>query len=186
MAATRPILPTAERYATVSIWLHWIIAFAILFNIAGAVLSEGMDAPTRGAIMSVHKSVGLTVLMLSFVRLAWRLGHGTPPLKPTLKSWERSAARLVHTLFYVLMILVPLLGWTMSSAGDRPLAWFGIPFPKLPVAADSPLAALAHDGHVALGLSFLGLATLHVAGALKHHFIDRDNELARMLPFLRR
>jgi cytochrome b561 len=180
------MLPTAEHYATVSIWLHWIIAIAVLGNIAGAILSEGLPGPTRGMVMGIHKSVGLTVLMLSLVRLAWRLGHGTPPLKPTLTALERSAARLVHTLFYVLMILVPLLGWTMSSAGDRPLSWFGLPFPKLPIAPDSPIAGLAHDGHVLLGLSFLGLVVLHVGGALKHQFIDRDNELARMLPFLRR
>lgn len=180
-----PLLPTSRRYATVSIWLHWIIAILVLGNIAGAMIADNVDRATAGQIMGVHKSIGLTVLILSILRLGWRLGHGTPPLSDTLAPWEKTLARIVHTLFYVLMIGVPLAGWTMTSAGDRPLAWFGIPFPKLPVAK-GPLADFAHEAHVILGLSFLLLAVLHIGGALKHQFVNRDNELARMLPFLRR
>lgn len=176
----------ATRYSAIAIWLHWIIAIAILGNIAGALITDGWEGPARGTVMGLHKSVGLTILALSLVRLGWRLTHGAPLLDPALKRWEANLARAVHTLFYVLMILVPLLGWMMSSAGTRPLAWFGIPFPRLPIEKGSLLAGLSHDGHVLLGLSFLGLAALHVAGALKHQFIDKHDELARMLPFLRR
>lgn len=186
MASTAPILPTARRYSTVSIWLHWIIAALVLGNIAGALIADAIGGAAAGTIMAVHKSIGLTVLGLSILRLGWRLGHGTPPLSDTLEPWERALARTVHTLFYVLMIGVPLLGWMMSSAGSRPLEWFGLPFPKLPVERGSPAASYAHDAHVVLGLSFLLLAALHVGGALKHHFVNRDNELARMIPALRR
>ena len=186
MATAAPILPTARRYATMSIWLHWIIAAMVLGNVAGAIVAENIGGAAAGSIMAVHKSIGLTVLGLSVLRLGWRLGHGTPPLSDTLKPWERVLARVVHTLFYVLMIGVPLLGWAMSSAGPRPLEWFGLPFPKLPVERGSAAASFAHDAHVVLGLSFLLLAALHVAGALKHHFIDRDDELTRMIPALRR
>ncbi len=158
----------------------------ILLNIAAAIVAEGMEGADRAQVMANHKSIGLTVLGLSLVRLGWRLGHGTPPLVAELRPWERQTARLVHTLFYVLMILVPLFGWMMSSAGDRPLAWFGVPFPKLPIEKGGALAGIAHDGHGLLGLSFLGLAALHIAGALKHQFLEKHSELARMLPFLRR
>ena len=93
-------------------------------------------------------------------------------------------ARATHLAFYVMMIAVPLAGWAMVSAGPRPLEWFGLfDWPKLPV--DRATGEIAHDAHVILALSTVGLVLLHVAGALKHHFLDRDFVLARMLPLVR-
>jgi cytochrome b561 len=172
-------------YSSVAIALHWTIALLIIGNAAGAILSEDMSREARGAIMSVHKSIGLTVLVLSLVRLGWRLAHGFPPLPPSTPAWDAAFARATHVAFYVLMIAVPLAGWAMVSAGPRPLEWFGLfDWPKLPVGRD--VGEFANSAHETLALATIGLLALHVAGALKHHFVDRDDVLARMLPLVRR
>ena len=172
-------------YSRVAIALHWIIALLILGNAAGAILAEQVSKETAGAIMATHKSIGLTVLMLSLLRLAWRVTHGFPRLPDSTPSWDAILARVTHVAFYVLIIAVPLAGWAMVSAGSRPLTWFGLfPWPKLPV--EKATADWAHDWHVLLAFATLALAALHVLGALKHHFVDRDDVLARMLPLVRR
>ena len=168
-------------YSGVAIALHWAIAAMILGNIAGAIASEAVGGAAAGAIMSVHKSVGLTVLALSLFRLGWRVAHGFPRLPDSTPGWDAVAARATHVLFYLLMIGLPLLGWAMVSGGPRALTWFGLfEMPKLPVS--KAVAGLSHDAHVALGLGTLVLVALHVAGALKHHLVDRDDVLLRMLP----
>lgn len=172
-------------YSTVAITLHWTIAILIVGNIVGALLAEQVDRATAGAIMATHKSIGLTVLMLSLVRLLWRVTHPFPPFPDTTPRWDAVVARATHVAFYGLMIAVPLAGWVMVSGGSRPLDWFGLfAWPKLPVS--EALAGRAHDAHGLLAFATLGLAVLHAAGALKHHFFDRDDVLARMLPIVRR
>lgn len=172
-------------YSMIAIALHWTIAAMILGNIAGALLSEGLGDAAKGVIFPIHKSIGLTVLGLSLVRLGWRVAHGFPRLPDRTPSWDAVLARSTHVAFYVLMIAVPLAGWTMVSAGERPLTWFGLfDVPKLPVS--KALAGVAHEAHEVLAFAMLGLVVLHVAGALKHHLIDRDDLLARMLPLVRR
>lgn len=172
------------RYSSVSIALHWTIALLIVVNVTGALLAENVDRATAASIMTVHKSIGLTVLLLSLARLGWRLAHGFPPFPDSTPAWDRVFARATHVAFYVLIIAVPLAGWTMVSAGSRPLEWFGLfDWPKLPVGRAT--GEVAHEAHEILALSTVGLVLLHVAGALKHHFIDRDHVLARMLPLVR-
>ncbi|MEW9854581.1 cytochrome b [Novosphingobium sp. M1R2S20] len=174
-----------SSYSSIAIALHWIIAVLIIANVIGALAAEGADRQTAGQIMSAHKSIGLTVLVLSLVRLGWRLAHGFPPLPASTPRWDAIVARTTHFAFYFFMIAVPLAGWTMVSAGPRPLEWFGLfGWPKLPVS--EALAGFAHDAHVILAFSTVGLLVLHVAGALKHHLIDRDEVLSRMLPLVRR
>lgn len=180
-AATRE---SRSRYSSVAIALHWTIALLIVANVIGALVAEGADKATAAAIMSLHKSNGLTILVLSLVRLAWRLAHGFPPFPPTTAAWDAFLARANHVVFYVMMIVVPLAGWTMASAGPRPLEWFGLfDWPKLPV--DKATGEIAHDAHIILAFTTVGLVLLHVAGALKHHFLDKDDVLARMLPLVR-
>lgn len=186
--------PERSTYSRMSITLHWIIALLIVSNVILALLMDGLldsaDPSDRGVgrtIVGVHKSIGLTVLTLSLVRLAWRLTHGFPRLPEHMARWEVLLARGNHVAFYMMMILVPLAGWTMSSAGPSPLEYFGLfDWPKLPVARGSTLAEAAHDAHIILAFTTVGLVVLHVAGALKHHFLDRDEVLARMLPLIRR
>jgi cytochrome b561 len=172
-------------YSRVAIALHWTIALLIVGNVAGALISEGVDKQTAGVIMATHKSIGLTVLTLSLIRLAWRIGHGFPRFPESTPMWDAVLARATHVGLYVLMIAVPLAGWTMVSGGDRPLTWFGLfDWPKLPVGKS--IAEFAHEAHELLAFTTVGLALLHAAGALKHHYFDKDDVLARMLPLVRR
>jgi cytochrome b561 len=172
-----------SKYSKGAILLHWLIAILILGNIAGAMLTEGLPKETRGLIMGMHKSFGIAVLFLALVRIAWRLTH-RPPAKPdSLATWEIWSARLVHFLFYALMILVPLSGWVWMSAGGWPIEMFGLfTMPALPVEHSKALADTMHERHETLGLVTLGLAALHILGSLKHQFADRMPFIQRMWP----
>ena len=179
---------TASRYSTVAIVLHWLIFALIIANVFVGGWMEDAEGPAKFEQFQMHKSLGLTVLALSLARLVWRLTHPAPPLPADMALWERALARTTQALFYVLMIGIPLLGWAAVSAGGAPEApLFGVlPGPNLPIAQDEPLSHALGDAHKAAVKSFYVLLALHVAGALKHQFIDRDDVMARMLPFLRR
>jgi len=176
---------------------HWLIAAAILVNICLGYLMDDaghVGQMERFALFQIHKSVGLTILVLSFLRLLWRLIHKTPPLSAHLLWWEKLSAHAVHWAFYVLMIGVPLLGWAAVSVAPIgiPTLWFTLfRVPHLPYlgtlsrAEKIPYAEFFNETHTFLAYSILILLALHVAGALKHQFWDRDNELARMIPGLR-
>ena len=174
--------------------LHWLLAVVILFMLGLGPFMTSLEEtdPRTFPLFQLHKSIGLTILMLSLARLAWRLANPGPPLPSAMSAWERFAARAVHRLFYVLMIAIPLMGWaTVSSAPLAvPTMWFGLfEWPHIPFLADLPRAEkrviegpLATT-HAVLALSMLGLVVLHVAAALKHQFRDRDDVLKRMLPW---
>lgn len=175
----------AGRYTRVAIRLHWVIAALIVANLAIGLLH---DALPRGS-MSIHQAIGISVLFLSIARLGWRLAHRPPPQSRDHKAWERLLAKTTHRLFYVLMIAVPLAGWLLVSASleRRPLNFFGLfDIPYLPVPQSASLGGFWGGAHEVMALGMLGLLLLHVAGALKHQLIDRDNELARMVPALDR
>lgn len=176
--------PRTDRYTRVAIGLHWGIAALVLFNL---FLGLGNDAlPRDWQIMPVHKAVGIAVLFLSIIRLAWRLGHRPPPPDATIAPLARIAASVSHWAFYALLIVVPLTGWLMVSGAEtrRPLPFFWLfDIPYLPVG--KAMGGLGHDAHGLLGLLMLGLVILHVAAALWHHLVRRDTVLARMVPGLR-
>lgn len=178
------------RYSAVAIALHWLIALAIVALVAIGILMTSLpdtDLARKFALYQLHKSLGITVLALSLLRLAWRLTHRPPPLPGTLKPWERRAARATHIGFYGLIIVIPLLGWAMVSASPYNIPtvlWGEIPWPHLPVPKSAFEAFRA--GHVLLAFGAVALLVLHVAAALKHHYILHDDVLARMLPFMRR
>lgn len=167
------------RYSGGAILLHWLIAALLLANVVIAFTME--DA--RG-LMPLHKSIGITVLLLTLVRIGWRLTHAAPPLPESLASWERTAARITHAGFYLLLLVMPLLGWAASSSGSRGTgALFGvIPWFDLPIAKSHELHEAMGEAHELAAYLTIALIVLHVAGALKHHFIDRDGTLSRMLP----
>lgn len=171
----------AERYSRVAIAFHWTIAALVIFNIA---VGLGHDPiPALRALMQAHKAVGLTVLALTALRVAWRLAHRPPPLPADTPGWERGAAHATHWTLYLLLVALPLSGWVMVSGpeGRRPLSWFGaFDVPYLP--ATSPAAEGAAKAHGLLGWVMLALVLLHVAAALRHHLVLRDRVLARMLP----
>ncbi len=137
-------------------------------------------------MMGYHKATGIVILLLTLVRIGWRLINPPPPLLETLKTWEAALARVTHALFYVLMLAVPLAGLGLHSAfgQGKPVSIFGLfDFPALPVGIDKPTIGLFHELHEVTATAMLVLLGLHVAAALKHQFLDRDGTLARMKPF---
>jgi len=180
----QPIQPAmsdpAERYNRVAQTLHWIIAALVLGNIGGGLLHDALEDVIN--LMPLHKASGMTVLALTLVRIAWRFTWRAPAHPAGMSAMEAAAARGVHVLFYGLMLAMPLSGWIMASAGKYPLTWFGLfDLPKLGVTRDDPAYGIAHEAHEILGWVFLALAALHIAAALRHHFLLRDNVLRRML-----
>jgi cytochrome b561 len=180
------------RYGTVAILLHWLIALLIVANVVLGLRSSALDGLARFELLQVHKSIGISILLFSLFRLAWRLTHRPPPYPADLGRATRAAAATVHWLFYALMIALPVTGWLLVSASPTniPTLLFGtIPWPHLPGVHDLPIASrvaltdTAATGHVALTYIAYLLVALHVAAALKHHFVERNGELGRMLPF---
>jgi cytochrome b561/polyisoprenoid-binding protein YceI len=193
MTETPKAAPDAEgwRYAPIAILLHWLIAAAIVLQIALAGRMEG-HTPQAFAVTQLHKSVGITILLLSLVRLAWRLTHPPAPLPAAMPRWEKRLAEIVHVGFYGIMIAMPLTGWLMVSASKTaiPTLLYGVVhWPDIPglaglaPAARKTWAAIGRDGHEIIAKLIYVLLALHVAGALKHQLLSRDEPvLGRMAP----
>lgn len=178
---------TASRYGAPAIALHWLAATLILFNLAfGLYLVDLPLSPQKLRYFSYHKWVGVTVLLLSAARLLWRLGHRAPPLPATMGRWEARLAHASHFLLYVLFFAAPLSGWLFSSASGFQTVYLGVlPIPDL-LAKNKELAEILKLAHHGINYTLAGVIALHVAAALKHHFIDRDDVLLRMLPSFRK
>lgn len=182
-----------SRYSTVAIALHWTIALLIIVNIIGGLLHDVfLDSPdaqmkaTGYVIMGLHKAAGIAVLALTVARIVWRLVNPPPALPAHMTPVERILAKATHFAFYALMILLPLSGWAMASASPKrfPISFFGLfDVPFLPVAQAKATAVMLHDRHEQLAYVAIALIAVHVAAALKHHYMDRDNVLVRMLPW---
>ena len=176
----------AARYTRGAIILHWLIALLIIGNFIGAWIAEDLPRDERMVIMGYHKATGIVILLLTLVRIGWRLANRPPALVDTLKTWEAALARVTHLLFYVLMLAVPLAGLGLHSAFAKgaPVSLFGLlDFPALPVGSDKPTIGLFHELHEVTATAMLVLLGLHVAAALKHQFLDRDGTMRRMSPF---
>ena len=174
-----------HRYSAVSLTLHWLIAALIVVQILLINAHEAADQDRL--FIGLHKAVGLSILVLTLLRLGWRVGNPALPFPTEMPRWERWLARGVQTLFYVALIVIPMTGWLASSASGREISFFGLfNWPLLPVGGGRDAARGFMEAH---GLAVKGLyvlIVLHVAGALKHHFINRDNVLHRMIPFIPR
>jgi len=178
--------PTAGRYTPMAIALHWLLALGILVAFCvGVYMSDLPFSPQRLKLYNWHKWAGVTILALSALRLLWRLTH-RPPADLPMAAWQRLAAHGTHHLLYLLFFAVPLVGWAYSSAAGFPIVLFGVlPLPDF-VSPDKALSEAIKPWHGYLAYAMAVLVVLHVAGALKHHFVDRDGLLARMLPSLGR
>jgi cytochrome b561 len=185
------------RYGNVAITLHWSIALGIIANIAlGLTFADMSNSdPDKFFLAQIHKSIGLTILVLSLLRIVWRLMHPVPPLPETMSPAMRVAARGTHFLLYFLIIAIPLSGWALVSSSPLglPTIYFGwFAWPQLPYFSELPRAAKkiwSHEFtavHVFFAWSAIVLLTIHFAAALYHHFLRRDVVLARMLPLVRR
>jgi cytochrome b561 len=188
--------PRPARYNAVAMGLHWLIAVLILTNIALAWYFGSLVGLPKIPPVQLHKSIGITVLILSLARLAWRLASPPPPLPASVEGWAKAASAIVYVLFYVVMIGMPISGWALSSASViirfKPIMLYGLmEWPAIaPLAqlAPAPMKA-AHDAfvsvHESLALLAYGLITLHVAAALRHLLLLRDGVVGRMVPFLK-
>jgi len=171
----------SSRYTATAIRLHWLIALALLGTFSlGLYMHELPLSPDKLKLYSWHKWAGVTIFFLVLLRMAWRLGHRPPPLPATMPAWQLQVTAVVHGALYLLMFAVPLSGWLMSSAKGFQTVWFGVlPLPDL-VSKSESLGRFLEEAHEVLNFTLAGLVVLHIAAALKHHFIDRDDVMTRM------
>lgn len=184
---------TTLRYGTVAMTLHWLIAAAVITNLSiGLYMADLPNKdPGKFELVSLHKSIGLSVLALSVLRVLWRLVNPVPPPPPGLAPWIRFSGQTMHFIFYFLIVAVPLAGWLMVSVASQghPTSVFGLfDWPSVPVLSDMtrhaghPYHETFESIHRVLAWAFIGLVPLHVIAALYHQFVRRDGVLARMLP----
>ncbi|MGN6730036.1 MAG: cytochrome b [Rhodanobacteraceae bacterium] len=174
---------TETRWGSVAQAFHWLIAALIVVQGAiGLTMVELGMTPTKVKVFALHKSIGLTVLALVLLRLAWRLTQRAPREVP-MPRWQLAAARTSHFLLYVLILALPFSGWLFNSAANFPLEWFGMfHVPSLTRGLDPVLKAFALRAHVVLFWVLVAVVAVHVFAALWHHFRQRDEVLLRMLP----
>jgi cytochrome b561 len=184
---TASLQPPRQTYTATAKCLHWLLAAALIGLIAFGWYMTGLPiSPTKLKFYNWHKWAGITILVLSVARLLWRITHRPPPLpaqvQAAMPGWQRAAHHCVHHLMYALFLVVPLLGWAMSSAAGFPVVLFGVlPLPDF-VPKNMELAVALKPWHGRAAWLLTALIALHVAAVLKHQLIDRDGLLARMLP----
>jgi cytochrome b561 len=184
-----------QRYTRVAMVFHWLTAILIIVNIGLALSVDALPDSWVRPFINTHKSIGITVLGLAFLRLFWRFANPPPPLPRLYPRWEKMSAHIVHIALYILIFVLPISGWLHDSAwknaAENPLQLFGIiPWPRISyvVALDPQTKEIAHNIfgaiHENLGFALYALFALHVIGALKHQFLDKEPELQRMMPLL--
>jgi cytochrome b561 len=183
-----------SRYDSVSMTLHWLIALVVILNIALGLYMGDLPRtdPMKFTIMQLHFSFGLTVLILSVLRVVWRLMHKVPGLPAGMSAPERWAAKGMHFAFYVLILALPLSGWAILSASPRgpaipyfgmfhwPAIWF---LSDLDIASKKAIVHTIGDTHEFLAWTMIVLVPIHVLAALFHQHVRKDGALARMLPW---
>lgn len=183
-----------ERYSRGAMILHWLIALMIIGQVTGGLVMTKLlpkSSSLTFEIYQLHKSFGITILLLSLIRLGWRLTHKPPELPLTGPQWQNRIAGVTHVAFYAFIILIPLSGWAMVSVSpyNIPTVLFDvIPWPHLPfwegVADKKPIEGQFKQLHEYMAFSMIALLVLHIGAALKHHYKDHDAVLARMVPGL--
>lgn len=192
----------ATRYTKTAIVLHWLIAIVIigmfalgwfmsglpkeapkeaaydLFNLGIYTWQLAEPASPRTFYFNLHKSIGVTLLALIAIRVYWRVTHRPPALLSSLKAWERKLATAGHHLLYVLMVAVPVTGLLQAVYSKYGVKWFGLDF--IPGLDNKDMRAIFHEAHEIIGILLALLILLHILGALKHKFLDKDETLSRM------
>jgi cytochrome b561 len=181
------------RYTRLAMLFHWVVAVLITINVILVLSVDAMPDSFERPIINLHKSIGLTVLGLAIMRLFWRLAHPAPALPPAYALWERKLAHAAHIFLYLLIFLMPITGWIHDSAwkgaAAHPLTLFGvIPWFRIGFIAHQDPAtkeqihSLFSAIHSSLAYVLYAMVAVHIAGALKHQFFDRQPELQRMWP----
>ncbi len=181
-----PAASAASAYGVVAIVLHWLLAVLIAAAFLIGLAMVGLPfSPQRFHFFNWHKWLGIAVLMLSAARLLWRAsGHRPPPVRGGMPAWQSAAFHGTHLAFYGLFFIVPLLGWAYTSAVGVPVVFLGwLPLPDF-VARDKALGEdVLKPAHAVASYLLAAVVAVHVAAALKHHYLDRDGLLVRMWPW---
>ena len=179
------ITTTAKsRYSYGAMIFHWLIAIAVIWNWRLAEAAHDGPQGSGAELMADHKALGITILILTLGRIAWRLTHKMPALPSNYATWEKVLARSTHAIFYILLLALPLAGWIANSMSGQSIDVFGLfTMPALPVAQNKELGHEIFEVHGTAGEIMIYLIALHILGALKHTFFDKDGGIFRMLPF---
>ena len=172
-----------EKYGAIAKCLHWVMALAILIMLVVGFIMTGLPiSPDKFRVYGIHKSLGALILIAAFLRLFWRFINIVPPLPADMPAWQKLGAHGSHIALYIVMFVMPLSGWLMSSAAGFPVSVFGwFVLPNL-IAPSNELRLFFAEVHDVLAYVIIALVSLHILAALKHHFIDKDTILRRMLP----
>ena len=173
---------SGDTWGAVARGFHWLIAVLILAQFVIGSVAEEMDlTPAKLDLFVWHKSIGVTILALAVLRLLWRLGNPPPAMPAGTPRWEHRLAALGHWALYILMFVVPISGWLVSDASRVPFkAYFVVPMPDV-VETNRSLQEAAAEVHEALTMTLLVVVLVHIAAALRHHFLLRNDVLRRML-----
>ena len=164
------------EYSKVVKLIHWTIAILVICNYIGGLLLDYVD------VNSLHRQTGFLILILVVFRIFWRVSHKYPKPATTLTNAEKILSTTVHKLLYVFMLIVPLCGLLTVNALGEHVVFFGITIPAIISKLSIQHRELLADAHSVLASTFITLVGLHVLGALKHYFINKDDVLFRMLP----
>ncbi|KTD21153.1 cytochrome b [Legionella londiniensis] len=170
------------RYSTGSKILHWLIAVIVIIMLSVSFFLEELPKQYQPTAFFIHKSFGLTVLFLMVIRLFWISYAGKPDLPLTVPFWQKTLARSVQFILYLFLFAMPISGWIMSVAANKPPSFFGLFQANLPIEPNKALAQFMNQLHELFAWILIVLIALHLAGALKHYFIDKDKVLQSMLP----
>jgi cytochrome b561 len=175
----------SDRYTKTAVTLHWLIALLIFVAFPlGLYMHDLPLSPHKLRMFSYHKWKGMMVFLFAVIRVYWRATHVPPALPASMANWEKIAAEATHFALYILIFVVPISGWLMSSAKGFQTVMFGVlPLPDL-VGKNKELGTLLEEVHANYNYLMLGLVVAHIAASFKHHFIERDDILVRMVPFL--
>ena len=178
----------APRYSALAMLFHWLIAIAVIAQWRIAEAAEEAEhvagREAHNAIMANHFSLGVVIAILVAIRLVIRVTGNPPALSSSFASWERILARTTHTVFYVLLLVMPLAGWLAMSKFGSPINVFGIfELPPLAVAHDPEGGKAIFEAHAVAGTVLLALIAIHILATFKHTLIDKDGNIFRMLPF---
>ena len=186
MAATRDDGGAVRYYSRPARLFHWLTVAMVVALVIISLFMEALPlGPEKFLLYNFHKSLGLTVMVIALLRLVWRRIMPPPPLPVAMKSWERSCARASHATMYILLLVQPVVGVVHSWATDYPIVVYGLFAIPNPMSADAALKELLEEVHEILGWGLVALVAVYVAAALKHHVIDRNDVLHRMLPSIK-
>lgn len=173
---------TSAEYGSIAKFFHWLTAFLIITLLCVGWLMDNAAPSLKGSVYNAHKLAGLLVLFLTVPRLLWALSGIKPTLPATLKPWEKIAERVIHTCLYLSLLLMPFFGWAMSTAAGHAPKLFTLSIAMPGIVQSKAIAHFFGEYHAFFAWVIVVLVSIHVAAAIKHHVIDKDNVLRSMMP----